>query len=172
MYSQNGPFLSPVAGKFCKNMRHFRKEFSRECNIDFRENTKTKIVVSTLMKGQHLWGDKGEPHRGGGGDIGRQPLLIMPIHNHCIQFRHASPYLLPDLCRSGADCAVLWKLYSSYRTQYVILLAMPLRSTPKHFFRHKYCYKYIDKKPNQIFLIYKEIQSGAVAKSYVRKNFL
>jgi hypothetical protein len=30
---------------------------------------------------------------------------------------------------------------------------------------------YTDKK-NQIFLIYKEIQSGAVAKSYMRKGFL
>ncbi len=29
-----------------------------------------------------------------------------------------------------------------------------------------------DKKENKIFLIYKEIQSGAVAKSYVRKGFL
>jgi hypothetical protein len=29
-----------------------------------------------------------------------------------------------------------------------------------------------DKKGNQIFLIYKEIQSGAVAKSYMRKGFL
>ncbi len=28
------------------------------------------------------------------------------------------------------------------------------------------------KKKNQIFLIYKEIQSGAVAKSYIRKGFL
>jgi hypothetical protein len=27
------------------------------------------------------------------------------------------------------------------------------------------------KKENQIFLIYKEIQSGAVAKSYMRKGF-
>jgi hypothetical protein len=33
------------------------------------------------------------------------------------------------------------------------------------------CFKkaYTDKKENQIFLIYKEIQSGAVAKSYMRK---
>jgi hypothetical protein len=31
---------------------------------------------------------------------------------------------------------------------------------------------YIDKKENQIFLIYKEIQSGAVAKSYMKKGFL
>ncbi len=31
---------------------------------------------------------------------------------------------------------------------------------------------YTDKKENQIFLIYKEIQSGAVAKSYMRKGFL
>jgi hypothetical protein len=29
-----------------------------------------------------------------------------------------------------------------------------------------------DKKENQIFLKYKEIQSGAVAKSYMRKSFL
>jgi hypothetical protein len=31
---------------------------------------------------------------------------------------------------------------------------------------------YTDIKENQIFLIYKEVQSGAVAKSYVRKGFL
>jgi hypothetical protein len=29
-----------------------------------------------------------------------------------------------------------------------------------------------DKKENQIFLIYKEIHSGSVAKSYMRKDFL
>jgi hypothetical protein len=33
-------------------------------------------------------------------------------------------------------------------------------------------YEYTDKKENQIFLIYKEIQSGAVAKSYMRRGFL
>jgi hypothetical protein len=32
--------------------------------------------------------------------------------------------------------------------------------------------RYTDKKENQIFLIYKEILSGAVAKSYMRKGFL
>jgi hypothetical protein len=32
--------------------------------------------------------------------------------------------------------------------------------------------RYTDKKENQVFLIYKEIQSGAVAKSYMRKDFL
>jgi hypothetical protein len=32
--------------------------------------------------------------------------------------------------------------------------------------------KCTDKKENQIFLIYKEIQSGAVAKSHIRKGFL
>jgi hypothetical protein len=31
---------------------------------------------------------------------------------------------------------------------------------------------YTEKKENQIFLIYKDIQSGAVAKSYMRKGFL
>jgi hypothetical protein len=30
---------------------------------------------------------------------------------------------------------------------------------------------FTDKKENQIFLIYKEIHSGAVAKSYMRKGF-
>jgi hypothetical protein len=29
-----------------------------------------------------------------------------------------------------------------------------------------------DKKESQIFLVYKEIQSGVVAKSYMRKGFL
>jgi hypothetical protein len=33
-------------------------------------------------------------------------------------------------------------------------------------------YLYTDKKGNKIFLIYREIQSGAVAKSYMRKGFL
>jgi hypothetical protein len=33
-------------------------------------------------------------------------------------------------------------------------------------------YPYTDKKENYIFLTYKEIQSGAVAKSYMRKGFL
>ncbi len=31
---------------------------------------------------------------------------------------------------------------------------------------------YTDKKENKIFLIYKEIQNGAVAKSNIRKGFL
>jgi hypothetical protein len=31
--------------------------------------------------------------------------------------------------------------------------------------------KHTDKKENQIFLIYREIQNGAVAKSYMRKGF-
>ncbi len=30
-----------------------------------------------------------------------------------------------------------------------------------------YCSTYTDKQENQIFLIYKEIQNGAVAKSYM-----
>jgi hypothetical protein len=32
--------------------------------------------------------------------------------------------------------------------------------------------RYTDKKEKKIFLIYKEIQMGAVAKSYMRKGFL
>jgi hypothetical protein len=33
-------------------------------------------------------------------------------------------------------------------------------------------YENPEKKENQIFFIYKEIQKGAVAKSYLRKSFL
>jgi hypothetical protein len=39
----------------------------------------------------------------------------------------------------------------------------------------RHCQKerlYTDKKENQIFLVYKEIQSGAVAQSYLKKGFL
>jgi hypothetical protein len=32
--------------------------------------------------------------------------------------------------------------------------------------------KYTDKKEKKIFLIYREIQSGVVAKSYIRNGFL
>ncbi len=32
--------------------------------------------------------------------------------------------------------------------------------------------KHTDKKENQIFLIYKEVQNRVVAKSYMRKGFL
>ncbi len=32
--------------------------------------------------------------------------------------------------------------------------------------------RYTDKKENQIFLIYKEIQSGAIAKSYMTNGLL
>jgi hypothetical protein len=35
-----------------------------------------------------------------------------------------------------------------------------------------FCTVYTDKKQNKIFLTYKEIQMGAVAKSYMRKGFL
>jgi hypothetical protein len=38
-----------------------------------------------------------------------------------------------------------------------------------HFKRRN---RYTDEKENQTFLIYREIQSGAVAKSYMRKGFL
>jgi hypothetical protein len=35
-----------------------------------------------------------------------------------------------------------------------------------------YAAPYTDKKEKEIFLIYKEIQMGSVAKSYMRKGFL
>ncbi len=42
----------------------------------------------------------------------------------------------------------------------------------KILYNSRVVYSYSDKKENQIFLIYKEIQSGAIAKSYMRKGFL
>jgi hypothetical protein len=39
-------------------------------------------------------------------------------------------------------------------------------------FLYSMCGRYTDKKENTIFLICKEIQMGAVAKSYLRKGFL
>jgi hypothetical protein len=41
---------------------------------------------------------------------------------------------------------------------------------PKHYIF--YTLQYTDKKENQIFLINNDIQTGAVAKSYMRKGFL
>jgi hypothetical protein len=58
----------------------------------------------------------------------------------------------------------------------VMLPAVQHHHVPDH---HYYCPAdpyldtlYTDKKENQIFLIHKEIQSGTVAKSYMRKGFL
>jgi hypothetical protein len=43
-------------------------------------------------------------------------------------------------------------------------------TTDSDIFRNTFFFKYhTDKKENQIFLIYKEIQNGAVAKSYMGK---
>jgi hypothetical protein len=50
-------------------------------------------------------------------------------------------------------------------TSVVLLLVGPLRLQPVF-------YTYTDQKENLFFLIYMEIQSGAVAKSYMRKGFL
>jgi hypothetical protein len=48
-----------------------------------------------------------------------------------------------------------------------------LESKQYYIYEWESCaYYYTDKKENKIFLIYKEIQSGAVAKSYFRKGFL
>jgi hypothetical protein len=47
--------------------------------------------------------------------------------------------------------------------------ATPRADTPGIYDRHSHLAKCTDKKENQIFLIFKEIQNGAVAKSYVGK---
>ncbi len=52
----------------------------------------------------------------------------------------------------------------------------PGQSSTKYFFPHWTLFHFVcphtDKRENESFLIYKEIQSGAVAKSYMRKGFL
>jgi hypothetical protein len=47
------------------------------------------------------------------------------------------------------------------------LASLPILFIDSYIYR-----KYTDKKENQIFLIYREIQSGAVAKSDMRKDLL
>jgi hypothetical protein len=42
----------------------------------------------------------------------------------------------------------------------------------KYKVKAHFCTVHTDKKENQIVLIYKEIQSGEVAQSYMRKSFL
>jgi hypothetical protein len=49
--------------------------------------------------------------------------------------------------------------------------ALPIESLNIHAFFYL-SLRYTDKKENQIFFIYKEIQNEAVAKSYMRKGFL
>ncbi len=49
----------------------------------------------------------------------------------------------------------------SYSARQIPLPTTPYLTPPPH----------TDKKENQVFLIYKEIQNGAVAKSYMRKGF-
>jgi hypothetical protein len=54
--------------------------------------------------------------------------------------------------------------------QYTNVTRFP--TTPASAFSILVTSSHTDKKENKIFLIYKEIQSGAVAKSYMRKCFL
>jgi hypothetical protein len=51
-----------------------------------------------------------------------------------------------------------------------VLTALSKNFCLLHLKYHKY--RYTDKKEKKIFLIYKEIQSGAVEKPYMRKGFL
>ena len=51
-------------------------------------------------------------------------------------------------------------------------MTFPYRFTCYVRYAGNICGSHTDKKENQIFLIYREIQSGAVAKSYIRKGFL
>jgi hypothetical protein len=46
------------------------------------------------------------------------------------------------------------------------------RDAPSELAGGQKCCGHTDKKENKIFLIYMEIQNGAVAKSYMRKGFL
>jgi hypothetical protein len=65
------------------------------------------------------------------------------------------------LWRRKKRCSPLQKNCSSFRDP---KKSKDIKNRKKYFFTVK--------KENQIFLVYKEIQSGAFAKSYVRKDFL
>jgi hypothetical protein len=60
---------------------------------------------------------------------------------------------------------VIYKFLQSYLASLAI-------GNPPHKLSTKVRGGYTDKKEKKIFLICKEIQSGAVAKSYMRKGFL
>jgi len=77
---------------------------------------------------------------------------------------HCTSFFLHLVGGSGPEVARVrkpwgWVQYSSRPTD----SQCPQRGIPG---------RYSDKKENRIFLIYREIQSGAVAKSYMRKGFL
>ena len=66
------------------------------------------------------------------------------------------PSRLYEMAPRGAACYWL--------VNFILALYLSLSSLPNHS-------HYTDKKENQIFFfVYKEIQSGAVAKSYMRKG--
>jgi hypothetical protein len=50
-----------------------------------------------------------------------------------------------------------------------MILRFIMNNDESREYRHPF--SFTDKKEKKIFLIYKEIQSGAVAKSYMRKGF-
>ncbi len=50
--------------------------------------------------------------------------------------------------------------------------SVPPPKMPRHIIQCEACCHYTDRKENNIFLIYKEIQMGSDAKSYMRKGFL
>jgi hypothetical protein len=87
-------------------------------------------------------------------------------------FGHAAP-LPPALLRNAPPAQKKMAAFPVCRERHVVEQDMDFLESSWNAqllpMQRKTC---TDKKGNQIFLIYKEIQSGAVAKSYMRKVFL
>jgi hypothetical protein len=79
--------------------------------------------------------------------------MVLPAFNHLIQqiFSPERPKTYSIVVKAGTATRPLLPLGN-------VLILLVVRFT--------------NKKENQIFLLYKEIQSDAVAKSYTRKGFL
>ncbi len=90
---------------------------------------------------------------------------------------HTMPYRWPSWSSAGIRGRTRWTSGRASAQRW-------LRSWGRHFFYH-FCYTqphpeietpdssgFTDKKENEIFLIYREIQMGFVRKPYMRKGFL
>jgi hypothetical protein len=91
--------------------------------------------------------------------IGFSPAL----HLQCV----SNPLLVSS---PSVSCSFFWCNSSSVLVPY-FFCPVPLLSVLRSLL-HCSCSMCTDKKENKIFLICKEIQMGAVAKSYMKKGFL
>jgi hypothetical protein len=92
--------------------------------------------------------------------MGRSIYLPPPhFQSHFLSGNWKS-FLPPHVSEEGKICLAYWEWVLQY-TVYIVHLHSP------YIYLH-----HTDKKENEICLVYKEIQMGAVAKSYMRKGIL